>query len=244
MRRSSDETRVHQASSASSSTKRQNHLRWSFVPLFYFLSLFLVPSANYVPTNSKGNLFFSHSLSTGRYHRPTGIYHMRSAQSATRIATATVALFRRFNTVSSFLPLPGYPVVSKGGSSETTRPSHSRVLRPQSPRFTKESIDRKSILQRHLSTRGETEDKHQKSSSFAVPDMGTGVDNDGSNATSEYTGYEKWVRRLYATNMFHPVKLGLENMHMLHKLLGSPMDDVSMRYSSVVQYAVLLLPSF
>ena len=243
MRRSSDETRVHPASSASSTT-RQNHLRWSFVPLFYFLSLFLVSSVNYLPTNSQGNRPFSHSLSTGRYHRPTGIYHMRSAQSATRIATATVALFRRFNTVSSFRPLPIYPVFSKGGSSETTRPSHNRLLRSQSPQFTKESIDRKSILQRHLSTRGETEDKHQKSSSFAVPDMGTGVDNDGSNATSKYTGYEKWVRRLYATNMFHPVKLGLENMHLLHELLGSPMDDVSMRYSSVVQYAVLVLPSF
>jgi hypothetical protein len=62
--------------------------------------------------------------------------------------------------------------------------------------------------------------------------MGTDINNDGSFATNEYTGYEKWVRRLYATNMFHPVKLGLENMHLLHKLLGNPMDDVSTNQSS------------
>jgi hypothetical protein len=57
--------------------------------------------------------------------------------------------------------------------------------------------------------------------------MGTDIDNDDSTFTDGYTNYEKWVRRLYATNMFHPVKLGLENMHLLHKLLGNPMDDVS-----------------
>lgn len=52
-----------------------------------------------------------------------------------------------------------------------------------------------------------------------------GTDDDDTIATSDHTGYEKWIRRLYATNMFHPVKLGLENMHILHGLLGSPMDD-------------------
>jgi hypothetical protein len=26
--------------------------------------------------------------------------------------------------------------------------------------------------------------------------------------------------------MFHPVKLGLDNMRKLHQLLGNPMDDV------------------
>jgi hypothetical protein len=72
-----------------------------------------------------------------------------------------------------------------------------------------------------------------KSSSFAVPTMGTDDHNrDGSAGTSTeekslYSGYEKWVRRLYATNMFHPVKLGLDNMKQLHQLLGNPMDDVS-----------------
>jgi dihydrofolate synthase / folylpolyglutamate synthase len=41
-----------------------------------------------------------------------------------------------------------------------------------------------------------------------------------------HTDYEHWVRRLYATNMFHPVKLGLQNMKQLHSLLGNPMDQM------------------
>jgi hypothetical protein len=97
-----------------------------------------------------------------------------------------------------------------------------------------QSKDRNLLLRRHLSTSGETGDKNLKRSSFSVPAMGTGIDSDGSAATNDYTGYEKWVRRLYATNMFHPVKLGLENMHLLHKLMGNPMDDVSTNLSSML----------
>jgi dihydrofolate synthase/folylpolyglutamate synthase len=40
-----------------------------------------------------------------------------------------------------------------------------------------------------------------------------------------YTLYEKCVRRLYLTNLFHPVKLGLQNIERLHNALGNPMDD-------------------
>lgn len=40
-----------------------------------------------------------------------------------------------------------------------------------------------------------------------------------------YTLYEKCVRRLYLTNLFHPVKLGLQNMEEIHAALGNPMDD-------------------
>lgn len=47
-------------------------------------------------------------------------------------------------------------------------------------------------------------------------------DDDGP---PDYTLYERWVRRLYKTNLFHPVKLGLTNMEKLHAALGSPMDD-------------------
>ena len=43
----------------------------------------------------------------------------------------------------------------------------------------------------------------------------------------QYTDYEKWVRRLYMTNLFHPVKMGLTNMQQLHDIMGNPMDDVS-----------------
>lgn len=40
-----------------------------------------------------------------------------------------------------------------------------------------------------------------------------------------YSLYEKCVRRLYLTNLFHPVKLGLQNIERLHNALGNPMDD-------------------
>ena len=36
--------------------------------------------------------------------------------------------------------------------------------------------------------------------------------------------YERLVRKLYMTNLFNPVKLGLENMDRLHEILGRPMD--------------------
>lgn len=51
--------------------------------------------------------------------------------------------------------------------------------------------------------------------------MDTDTDTDNN-----YTPYERWVRRLYLTNLFHPVKMGLSNMQTLHQLLGSPMDQV------------------
>jgi len=36
--------------------------------------------------------------------------------------------------------------------------------------------------------------------------------------------YEVLVRKLYMTNMFNPVKLGLKNMEELHNLMNKPMD--------------------
>jgi hypothetical protein len=42
----------------------------------------------------------------------------------------------------------------------------------------------------------------------------------------EWSQYEQLVRKLYMTNLFNPVKLGLENMDRLHELLGRPMDRV------------------
>lgn len=50
---------------------------------------------------------------------------------------------------------------------------------------------------------------------------------DTNNTEKEqFTPYEQWVRRLYQTNLFHPVKLGLQNMQSLHDLLGRPMDKL------------------
>jgi hypothetical protein len=34
------------------------------------------------------------------------------------------------------------------------------------------------------------------------------------------------------TNLFNPVKLGLENMDRLHEALGRPMDQVSVRFDT------------
>lgn len=56
----------------------------------------------------------------------------------------------------------------------------------------------------------------------AIPDI-MSIDNEKKT----FTPYERWVRRLYQTNLFHPVKLGLRNMEELHEMLGRPMDNVS-----------------
>ena len=47
----------------------------------------------------------------------------------------------------------------------------------------------------------------------------------GVKEQREWSNYEKLVRKLYMTNLFNPVKLGLENMDKLHKAIGSPMDQ-------------------
>jgi hypothetical protein len=54
----------------------------------------------------------------------------------------------------------------------------------------------------------------------------TNTNANTSTAKSDPSEYEHWVRRLYMTNMFNPVKLGLENIQKIHELLGNPMDDV------------------
>jgi len=63
-----------------------------------------------------------------------------------------------------------------------------------------------------------TTGSHQKLPQWK--DMGRGGDSSRS-----YTKYEQLVRRLYMTNLFHPVKLGLQNINRLHELLGCPMDN-------------------
>jgi len=139
------------------------------------------------------------------------------------ITTATVFLFRRISTISSFRFFPANSGVIRRSQSQ----SIGRVLR-QTSYFPVSQVSTNSLnwsFRQYSTSPEQTEEKGPttKSSSFSVPAMGT--DDDALTAQNNYTGYEKWVRRLYATNMFHPVKLGLENMHLLHKLLGSPMDD-------------------
>ncbi|KAL9184108.1 hypothetical protein ACHAXT_002194 [Thalassiosira profunda] len=49
--------------------------------------------------------------------------------------------------------------------------------------------------------------------------------SDAPREEQSWSHYERLVRKLYMTNLFNPVKLGLENMDRLHKALGSPMDQ-------------------
>lgn len=212
MRRSGEETTPKPSFPTAPSRQNQHHLWLYFVSLVYCSSLYLRSGFNGICISAHTN-----SFSTGHNHRWAGSSHMRSAQSA-KIATATIALFRQFHPISGLRPTVP--------TSHRLLASHTRQIAHKSfPLISNRSADREQFsVRRHLSTSGETQ---QKSSSFSVPAMGTDIDNDGSIAAANCTGYEKWVRRLYATNMFHPVKLGLENMHLLHKLLGNPMDDVS-----------------
>ena len=55
------------------------------------------------------------------------------------------------------------------------------------------------------------------------------TNNDPSQQQQEeqsFTPYEQWVRRLYMTNLFHPVKLGLQNIHQLYDALEKPLDSI------------------
>lgn len=60
-----------------------------------------------------------------------------------------------------------------------------------------------------------------------LPTMTGSVGNDASDLTTNASPYEVWVRRLYTTNLFHPVKMGLDNMERLHELMGRCMDEES-----------------
>lgn len=65
-----------------------------------------------------------------------------------------------------------------------------------------------------------------------------------SSSEQDRSEYENWVRKLYMTNMFNPVKLGLENIDRLHSLLGSPMDDVSRKWTREWWWCVRLSSPF
>ena len=67
------------------------------------------------------------------------------------------------------------------------------------------------------------------SSSAVTPPHTSEVDTSPS-----WTPYEQLVRKLYMTNLFNPVKLGLENMDRLHEALGRPLDQVCSYFASDV----------
>ena len=68
------------------------------------------------------------------------------------------------------------------------------------------------------------------------------IDNGGDDTKKQHTSYDEWVRRLYMTNLFHPVKMGLTNMQRMHQLLGNPMDDVSTNYHLPRFFPKLCMP--
>jgi dihydrofolate synthase / folylpolyglutamate synthase len=59
---------------------------------------------------------------------------------------------------------------------------------------------------------------------MTIPLQQIGIDP--SDSEQQHSLYEHWVRRLYLTNMFHPVKLGLENMQRLMDALQWPARDI------------------
>ena len=63
-------------------------------------------------------------------------------------------------------------------------------------------------------------------SSAATPQQHPSLAEEEGVDTSQWTAYEQLVRKLYMTNLFNPVKLGLENMDRLHEVLGRPLDQV------------------
>ena len=228
-----DKTSAQQTSRSAFAATGTTCLRLWFVTLLYCISLHLLPNSWPIRNCSYRDHSLPNILSPGSRHRQTRVSYMRMAQSSARVATTTtLALFRRFNTISSFQLFPLPSVVTKSKAFSNTAPTPS--LSPYN------SIDKSPLLRCYLSSNSrETKDDHRRAS-FSVPAMGTGDDSDGSTIANNYTGYEKWVRRLYATNMFHPVKLGLENMHLLHELLGKPMDDVSVREGSLLRYSAIV----
>lgn len=72
-----------------------------------------------------------------------------------------------------------------------------------------------------------TPDPKQQASTQLQPNSpNPSLEEDGSQS---WSNYERLVRKLYQTNLFNPVKLGLDNMRKLHEILGSPMDQVRKR---------------
>jgi dihydrofolate synthase/folylpolyglutamate synthase len=82
-----------------------------------------------------------------------------------------------------------------------------------------------ALAHQHSSSFDSSYRRHARLFATSVP-ITTMDENNAASENDKFTDYEKWVRRLYMTNMFHPVKMGLTNMRKLHNLMGNPMDDV------------------
>ena len=110
----------------------------------------------------------------------------------------------------------------------------SPTITPTRPFFPSSSSVNKSIIRSSSSTTLHSMMRSTTSSSSSSSDPPAQPQKQSQSSSGEdeegWTNYERLVRKLYQTNLFNPVKLGLENMHKLHDILGSPMDQVRIRY--------------
>ncbi|KAL3822478.1 hypothetical protein ACHAXA_006906 [Cyclostephanos tholiformis] len=128
-----------------------------------------------------------------------------------------MALIRIRTIKSSFVFRRGGGVISRVGKSSNHRP----IITPLLPRQVPQQMSSSSSTPPPpppppfvAGGRGHTQQQSRGSTS----PLGGGHGDDVSD-------YERLVRKLYMTNLFNPVKLGLENMDKLHDILGRPMDD-------------------
>lgn len=184
-----------------------------------------------------GFLLWSWVLIVGLLHRPSSLVRPRMLclSSLTTLAIRTNTRWRQrvwYTTTTTVFQAS--TVVSSFHLSTSSSPIGRDIHHPGAPSARSGDDCCNRALCKRERSRLFSSKNTPAPSSFSVPAMGTdGSINDVSSARNgsvSYTEYEKWVRRLYATNMFHPVKLGLTNMRRLHKLLGDPMDDVRILY--------------
>lgn len=69
------------------------------------------------------------------------------------------------------------------------------------------------------------------------------TDSSQDSGEKKYTLYEELIRKLYMTNLFNPVKLGLDNTFALHEAIGSPIDNVSYT-NGIIPISSSNLPNF
>ena len=116
----------------------------------------------------------------------------------------------QIHTMSSSFAFIGYP-------SWFEQKCHARHLNPQ--------YDMLASSLSRISHRGLSMD----ASILNVNLPSRGEENDnlvGDKSRTNFTKYEKLVRRLYKTNLYHPVKLGLENMQRLNEAMGFPLNNL------------------
>jgi hypothetical protein len=125
---------------------------------------------------------------------------------------------------------------------DSTKTSFRHQKRQQQPSFACSTANRHSTTSTRLFATDSDRNNIDKRANLPFSVMDKGIErftaaiqqNAGANGTATVTSndkrssvsdYEMWVRRLYATNLFHPVKMGLENIQQLHEVRGNSMNE-------------------